>query len=198
MALQGTLHFDGDDDRQAVANQSTRWQTLLYLNASSRGWAFDRLSDLARVLRIPGTQNLKDPANSKDVTVYSFTDRRYSLNEFTLYLDDAAIPDPQAQEEAGREWIERLTDTPLVINTHARVPQEMLDGWMAADMRFRNTWLHQRNNLMDQTQSGYDLALADFGVCAGLNEQRIVDLICHNRALHSQKPRTRWITTSEP
>jgi hypothetical protein len=183
--------FDGDDDRQTIANQSTRWQTLLSLIASSRGWAFDRLPDLARVMRIPGTQNLKDPANPKDVTVHSFTDRRYNISDFTQYLDGAAIPDPQAQEKAAREWAECLTDTPLVINTDARITQEMLDGWMAADMRFRNTWLHQRNDLKDQTQSGYDLALADFGVFAGLNEQRIVDLICHNRALHSQKPRTR-------
>jgi hypothetical protein len=183
--------FDGDDDRQTIANQSTRWQTLLSLIASSRGWAFDRLPDLARVMRIAGTRNFKDPANPKDVTVHSFTDRRYNISDFTQYLDGAAIPDPQAQEKAAREWADRLTDTPLVINTDARITQEMLDGWMAADMRFRNTWLHQRNDLKDQTQSGYDLALADFGVFAGLNEQRIVDLICHNRALHSQKPRTR-------
>jgi putative DNA primase/helicase len=54
--------FDGDEDHQAVASQVARWHTLLRLTASSLGWSYDRLSDLARVLRIPGTRNLKDPA----------------------------------------------------------------------------------------------------------------------------------------
>lgn len=183
--------FDGDDDRQATASQVARWHTLLCLNASSRGWAYDRLSDLARILRIPGTRNLKDPANPKDVVVHSFGERRYNLSDFTQYLDDAAIPDAQAQENAAREWAERFADKPLLINTDARIPQEMLDGWMAADMRFKNTWLRQRHDLKDQSQSGYDLALACFGTEAGLNEQQIVDLIIHHRSQFAQKPRTR-------
>lgn len=134
--------FDGDDDRQAIAGLVARWNTLLCLNASSRGWAYDRLSDLARILRIPGTQNLKDRANPKDVVLHSFTDQRYNLSDFTQYLDDAAIPDSQAQEKAAKEWAERFADTPLVINADAHIPQEMLDGWMATDMRFKNTCLN--------------------------------------------------------
>ena len=48
-----------------------------------------------------------------------------------------------------------------------RVPQEILDGWLEQDMRFRNTWLRQRHDLKDQSNSGYDMALACFGVDAG-------------------------------
>ena len=118
-------------------------------------------------------------------------DRRYNLSDFQEYLDDTAIPDPEAQEKAAREWAERFADKPLVINTDARIPQEMLDGWMAADMRFKNTWLRQRHDLKDQSQSGYDLALANFGTEAGLTEQQIVDLIIHHRRQYGQKPRTR-------
>lgn len=62
---------------------------------------------------------------------------------------------------------------------------------MRIDMRFKNTWLRQRHDLRDQSQSGYDLALADFGVTAGLSEQQIVDLIVHHRSRYSQKQRTR-------
>src|SRR5690606_16979792 len=63
--------------------------------------------------------------------------------------------------------------------------------WAQTDLRFRNTWFRQRHDLTDQSQSGYDLALADFGLDAGLSAQRIVDLIIHHRALHNQKQRTR-------
>ena len=62
--------------------------------------------------------------------VHSFGPR-YNLSDFEEFLDDAAIPDPEAQEKAAREWAERFADKPLAIDTDARIPQEMLDGWMA-------------------------------------------------------------------
>ncbi len=58
-------------------------------------------------------------------------------------------------------------------------------------MRFRNTWLRQRHDLKDQSNSGYDMALACFGAAAGLSEQQIVDLVVHHRAHHGQEQRTR-------
>jgi hypothetical protein len=183
--------FDDAEDRKDTAALVTRWQTLLRLRASQRGWAFDRLSDLARVLRIPGTANLKDPNNPKPVTLHTAADRRYNLSDFEEYLDDAAIPDPEAEEKATREWAERFADKALVIDINACIPQEMLDGWMARDLRFKNTWLRQRHDLKDQSQSGYDMALAAFGAQAGLTEQQIVNLIVHNRSLYARGQRTR-------
>jgi hypothetical protein len=59
------------------------------------------------------------------------------------------------------------------------------------DPRFKKTWLHQREDLKDQSQSGYDLALANFGFEVGLSEQQVVDLMIHHRRIHSQRPRTR-------
>jgi hypothetical protein len=146
---------------------------------------------LARVLRIPGTANLKDPNNPKAVTLHSATDRRYNLSDFQDYLDDVAVPDPEAEEKATREWAERFADKSLVIDIGARIPQEMLDGWLARDLRFKNTWLRQRHDLKDQSQSGYDMALAAFGAQAGLTEQQIVDLIVHHRSLYARSQRTR-------
>ena len=183
--------FDNHDERKDAARLIARWQTLLRLNAAARGWAFDRLADLARVLRIPGTVNAKDPANPKPVTLFSHTDRRYNPSDFEEWLDEAAVPDPAAEEQAARDWAERFKDKPLVINLNARISQEMLERWMEADLRFRNTWFRQRHDLHDQSQSGYDLALACFGMDAGLTEQQIVDLIIHHRTLHKQKLRTR-------
>ncbi len=185
------LVFDSSDERNAAADLVARWQTLLRLNAASRGWAFDRLADLARVLRIPGTLNNKDPQNPKAVSVHSNGGRRYNPSDFAEFLDHAAIPSPAAQQEAEREWAARLEDAPLIINHDASVPDDLLKRYMAADMRFKNTWLRQRHDLKDQSQSGYDLALADFGVDAGLSDQQIVDLIIHHRRMHGQQQRNR-------
>ncbi|MCW5981976.1 MAG: hypothetical protein KIT09_28080 [Bryobacteraceae bacterium] len=183
--------FETDADRQEAAALAARFQTLLRYNAAPRGWAFDRLADLPRVLRIPGTSNCKDPANPKPVAPYSFTGRRYNPSDIEEYLDELGIPDTEAQRRAAREWAEHFEDKPLVVNTGARIPDETLERWMEADLRFRNTWLRQRHDLRDQSQSGYDLALACFGVDAGLTEQQIVDLIVHHRSVHNERQRTR-------
>jgi hypothetical protein len=185
------LLFDTNDERQSAAALIARWQTLLRLNAAARGWAFDRLSDLARVLRIPGTLNNKDPRNPKPVLVHSNAGHRYNPSDFAEFLDGLGIPDPEAEERARREWAGRMEDAPVVINLNASVPDDLLKHYMAADMRFKNTWLRQRHDLKDQSQSGYDLALADFGVDAGMSDQQIVDLIVHHRRMHGQPPRNR-------
>ena len=135
--------------------------------------------------------DISDPAHPKEVTVLSITDRRYNLSDFEEFLDEAGVPDQEAQEKAARDWADRFADTPLAVDTNARIPQEMLDAWMRDDLRFRNTWNRLRHDLKDQSQSGYDLALACFGVDAGLPEQRIVDLIVHHRSLFARSQRTR-------
>lgn len=121
----------------------------------------------------------------------SVSDRRYNLSDFEEFLDEAGIPDQEAQEKAAREWAGKFAETPLVVDTNTRIPPEMLDAWMRDDPRFRNTWNRQRHDLKDQSQSGYDLALACFGIDAGLPEQRIVDLIVHHRSLFARSQRTR-------
>jgi len=183
--------FDGDKDRRCVASVVLRWQTLLRYNAANRGWVLERLADLARVLRIPGTFNCKDAAHPKPVTVYQVTDRRYNVSDLEEYLDELGVPDPEAHQQNRRAWAERFKDTPIVVNLKAELPEDLIKRWVDADLRFRNTWFRQRYDLKDQSQSGYDLALADFGVDAGLSEQQIVDLIIQHRRLHRQKARTR-------
>jgi len=79
----------------------------------------------------------------------------------------------------------------LDIDLNAQLPDELIQRWTDGDVRFRNTWFRQRHDLEDQSQSGYDLALADFGLDAGLAPQQIVDLIIQHRRLHNQRPRTR-------
>jgi hypothetical protein len=185
------LIFESDQDRARAAAAVYRWQTMLRFNAANRGWAFDRLADLPRVLRIPGTRNFKDPQSPKPVAVHQIADRRYNLSDFEDYLDGLGIPGPESQQRAARGFTEAVSDNGLVINLNAQVADELIRRWAEADMRFRNTWFRQRHDLKDQSQSGYDLALADFCVDAGLTPQQTVDLIIHHRRMHNQKQRTR-------
>lgn len=83
-----------------------------------------RLSDLARILRIPGTLNHKDPASPQEVTVLSVSGRRYNLSDFEEFLDREGIPDVEAQEKAARDWAEHFSNKPLVIDLTRRIPQD--------------------------------------------------------------------------
>ena len=183
--------FQNDDERRKAAALIARLHSLLRYNSSQRGWAFDRLADLARVLRIPGTVNAKDPSNPKEVKVYSFTDHRYDACDFERYLDEQAIPDTEEEERAAKQFAERFTKQPLVINLNAAIPDDMLARWTEQDPRFQKTWERQRDDLNDQSGSGYDLALACFGIGNGLSDQQLVDLIVHHRRIHGEQRRTR-------
>ncbi len=186
------LIFDSDQERDAAARLLTRWHKMLERNAAAHGWAYDRLADLARILRIPGTRNLKDPANPKDVVLLSVTDNRYNLSDFEEFLGPDIV-DTTTREQVALpgDWKRQFDNKPLVVDLSARISQDRLDGWMREDMRFRNTWLRQRHDLKDQSQSGYDLALACFGVEACLPEQDIVTLIVHHRSQYARSQRTR-------
>jgi len=183
--------FDTDQERKRAASVVLRWQTLLRFNAANRGWAFDRLADLARVLRVPGTLNHKDRAHPKLVKVHQVTDRRYNLSDLEDYLDQLGIPKQETNEQKATTTVTQPADSSIVINLNAQLPEDLIKRWIEVDMRFRNTWFRQRHDLKDQSQSGYDLALADFGMDAGLGAQQIGDLIIQHRRMHGQKQRTR-------
>jgi len=185
------LIFESDEDRRNASALALRWQSLLRLNAAAQGWAFDRLADLARVLRVPGTKNCKDAANPKPVEIQSQTDRRYNPSDLAEFLEGYGVPDAEEQERATQGWKERVADKPLSVNPNATVPEDLLNRHLAADPRFKKTWLRQREDLKDQSQSGYDMALANFGLEAGLSDQQVIDLMIHHRRIHGKPQRTR-------
>jgi hypothetical protein len=183
--------FESEEQRSRGAGLVLRWHTLLRDNANLRGWTYERLADLARVLRVPGTTNCKDPASPKPVVILSRGNHRYNPSEMAEYLEDLGVPDQDEETRKRQRWAECFRSKPLTIDLAARIPQDRLEAWLATDERFKRTWFRQRQDLVDQTQSGYDIALACFGVSVGCTEQEIIDLITQHRAIHKAAPRTR-------
>ena len=95
------------------------------------------------------------------------------------------------QERTAKAWTSEVTSNGLTANPNAAIPEDLLNRYVAADPRFKSTWLRQRSDLQDQSQSGYDMALANFGFEVGFTEQQVIDLIIHHRRIHGQRPRTR-------
>jgi len=106
------------------------------------------------------------------------------------FLEDQGVPHAEEQEHVTPGW-KQVADSPLSINPNATVPDDLLNRLMARDPGFKKTWLRQREDLKDQSQSGYDLALANFGLATGLSEQQVIDLMIHHRRNHGKPQRTR-------
>lgn len=183
--------FDGQNERDEAHRLLLRWNSLLASKSKERGWEFDRLADLARVLRVPGTWNLKDAAKPKPARIMRESGRHYDPADFREFLDLCGVADPVLAEAASKEWAAQFAGKNVVVNLNAEVPDQTLKLWMEVDPRFKATWQRTRTDLTDTSGSGYDLALANFGLDAGLNEQQIVDLIVHSRRFHKDAPRTR-------
>ncbi len=95
--FEGPWLFGGDEARAQAAGLARRWQAHLAGLAGGRGWGgLDNTSDLARVLRLPGTVNRKrEPV---PVTMRLPADlRRYDPSE----LLDALPPPPKVAAPAA-------------------------------------------------------------------------------------------------
>ena len=76
-------------------------QEVAIASAAARGWKVDRTSDLARVLRVPGTTNRKG-SDPRPVVVRRLSDSRYNVSVL-----EEAIADARDQAQALRPSVER-------------------------------------------------------------------------------------------
>jgi hypothetical protein len=64
-----------------------RFERTIQIQANAKGWNLDSVADLRRVLRLPGSTNIKDPDNPKPVKVLEHhSERRYNPEDFEPYL----------------------------------------------------------------------------------------------------------------
>ena len=95
--------FDDDEDRKYAARIVARWHTLLRLNAAAQGWAYERLSDLARVLRILRRRTSKiPPIRSQSLSTPSPTaDTTSPTSRSSLTMPRSPIRKPRRRPRAS-------------------------------------------------------------------------------------------------
>lgn len=74
--------FAGDADRNRAAALSVAWQGFVGARGKVNGWKLDSTHDLARVMRIPGTFNVKDKCPSVEVRLLDAGPQRYMVEDF--------------------------------------------------------------------------------------------------------------------
>ena len=86
--------FGTRDDREAFSRLCRGWQQFFQQAGRDRGWHVDSTADLARVLRIPGTRNLKTD-EAREVTVREADDFRYDPSDFDDFAEPGIAPAPR-------------------------------------------------------------------------------------------------------
>jgi P4 family phage/plasmid primase-like protien len=166
--------FESEEERLKAASLARGWHRLVCEAAVKFGWSLENLGDLSRVLRLPGTLNHKGETPVTVRIVESDPDRRYNPEDFETYAQSEG-PAPAQVVDAALS-----PGTPL--------PAEKLAEACKSSPKFLSTWNRTRDDLKDQSQSAYDLALASIAARMGWNDQEITDLILAHRTKHGENP----------
>ena len=160
--------------------------------SEARGWTVDSVFDLARVMRLPGTWNNKDPNDRRPVHVTSVTGERYPLRQILDLVPGDFTAD------GGRPRSKRIgkgtgppATTGLSVDVDSAPAPLLIEALLELDPRFRQTWEQNRPDLSDQSPSGYEMALAHHTIRAGWPEQEIRSLFAAFRKRHGHTLKNR-------
>lgn len=181
--------FKDDEDRARAQQLARRWHRLLLDCTEARGYTMDNVSDLERVMRLPGTWNVKGK-NPKPVTILEEGARRYSPEDFDTMLPVAEPVEvvstrisKTAESHPTTAQARVVTDGKLKLFIGAEPPTKF-NALLAATRKIRETWEHKRADLKDQSGSSYDLAMANYCVKTGYSLQETVNVLIAMRRKH--------------
>jgi len=139
----------------------------LSMIANKQSYELDPVHDITRVMRLPGTHNVKDPAKPKDVTLL--------WHDEDLRYNPADIDENVVEFSAGaKRPAEHTARGPVLF-----VPLDKHEAMMEID-DYKGTWNHSRTDL-DGDCSRFDMALASFAVAAGFADDEIAALLRKHR-----------------
>jgi hypothetical protein len=165
--------FENEDERFKAQAMCQAWHHRLLERATARGWVIDATFDLSRILRIPGTKNLKDPKDVRDVELI---EQEWTTRYEPEDLVPAIVVEKKERVEAeiGR----------IMLRPDAAPPMDKWEALMSAEPKFKKSWNHDRKDLSDQSPSSYDFSLASIAFQADWSDQEIVDLLIAHRRRH--------------
>lgn len=175
--------FADEDERLKGVGYLCRVGHTLTSFAKSKGFEIDPVSDMARVLRIPGTINWKVAKDPRAVRIAEAIDQRYNADDLDPYLSSI-------------EYAEKSSIRLLPPMGHFNLNSGFSPDWgviqaiEANQPSFMETWLKKRADLGDDN-SRYDMALANFFVGLEWSDQQIVDYLVAWRREIARDPKLR-------
>ncbi|QNJ58289.1 DNA primase/polymerase [Mycobacterium phage Ellie] len=118
-----------------------RWGRLACIVAEGLGAKIDRgVYDLARVLRVPGSYNMKDVEQPKLVTIDADTGAPLSLDELRERLDEHGVAEYEGDRRTSHEVISK-PDTWQFAPTTCEYFAPTLKAWADEPITERHPWL---------------------------------------------------------
>jgi hypothetical protein len=169
--------FEDDEERKAAVNLARGFGYALTNIAAKQSYTLDAVHDLTRVMRVPGTFNVKRPERPLPVTLLDLqTDLRYNPQDLDEYCAEvpAHIPNSIAYP---------------TVDVSADFPTEKHELLLEHLDEYRDTWEHNSRTLRGKSCSEYDMALAHYTVQANWTDDEIAALIREHRRIHCpEKP----------
>lgn len=165
-------------ERERAQRLSRNWSHHLKGLARAQGWECDSVYDLARILRIPGTLNHKNTDHIVEVQLLSDSTVRYA----TTSLEGATPISANAESNISKTYSTKIVGD-LTLDPDVALDQFAFDLLVEVEPRFIRSFKRQhRDELVDNSPSEHDLAIANFAAQAGWSNQEIANLlICARR-----------------
>lgn len=182
------LMFENSGHKQDTAILVNRWQSSIRAEASAKGWDVDSTHDFARVLRIAGTINYKDPESPKPVVLCIDDTKRMPTYDLDS-MEESMIAVEYVTSGSGYR---ALAPVQLFkIDPNERLDPKVLAVACSNSSDFEATWHRKREDFVDQSASVYDFSLANHFVRMGFTDQDIVTGLVQWRIMHGEDIKNR-------
>ena len=190
-ALEEVWLFQDEEDRELARRACQWWRRTVREAFAAHGWTVDSTFDLARVMRLPGTWNNRDPQDRKRVEVLENPGLenpgpRYGKQQFIELIPEDFQATPmgvrRSRDANGRSFTQGSSG--LTLDPDAEPSFTRMEALLKLEPRFRATWEKQRPELSDQSPSAYDMALANHAVRANWPDQEVANLLIAFRRRH--------------
>nr|MQY59961.1 hypothetical protein [Clostridia bacterium] len=159
-------------------------EDILRLKGYNRGLAEelkgDKGIDLSRILRVPGTKNLKDPKKILTVKIVKFEPQiRYNLKGQFLARFKRATSNEIERVEIDQDIAGNIPDR----------------FWKILDenTKIKATWKGRRKDLKDETRSGYDMALSNLLMPFGFTDSELVSILRENESGKGREAKAQYL-----
>jgi hypothetical protein len=172
-----------EDDVRQAGELAAQWNKALQRNAAMKGFQLDSVGDLPRVLRVPGSMNLKIAGHPRPVSLIEITASRYDPSEFREFL--ASIDAWLVEAPCARG----IVVGKLIYDPAAEPPADKFELLSDIEPKFLRSWNRKRSprEFYDQSASAYDQSLANIAVSAAWSDQEIANLLIATRRKHGEK-----------
>lgn len=179
--------FGTNEERQGAAELIAKWQEKLRNIAAELDPTFgidQGAKDISRVLRVPGTANLKGGLKAPVRLVSYEDDVRYSLKDFEPFVVNVQLTLASAFQANGAAIAD---DIVIELRFDADPPFDRFEALSEVDDLFLSAFSRARGDdpkTRAWTPSNWDMALCDRAVRARWENQEIVDLLVASRRKH--------------